>query len=252
MMDHNEAQMLISRMLDEELSPSEQSQLQQHLQVCAECRGVYSAFSSLTGTLREDLEEPPEALRENVMGEIRREEIRKKNLRLRRRAERVAAAAAVLILAVALSPRLRMGSVKGSAVTANVAVASAAVQEIQTPEAMEEATETAAERAVNEAAPAVPAAGAPAAPERAMMTSDEAPMEAARLYPLQETLAFLEGEESDFLPDREADLCLNTEDGELTLWFADGAVYYRLGDSEQIWLSPHSPEEVLEFVQNFE
>ena len=87
----------ISRMLDEELNAEEQAALAKHLETCPDCRALYEAFSAVSGALREDLEEPPESLRENVMAEIRREEIRKKNRRPRWAVLTVAAAAALAL-----------------------------------------------------------------------------------------------------------------------------------------------------------
>ena len=90
-------QALISRMLDEDLTAQEQRKLAEHLETCPDCRAVYGAFSALSGELRSDLAEPPESLRENVMGEIRRERIRSKNRRPWRCALAVAAMAAVVV-----------------------------------------------------------------------------------------------------------------------------------------------------------
>ena len=90
-------QALISRMLDEDLDAAEQRELAEHLKSCADCRAVYEAFSALSGALQNDLVEPPESLRENVMAEIRREQIRAKNRRPWRYALAVAAMAALVI-----------------------------------------------------------------------------------------------------------------------------------------------------------
>ena len=90
-------QELLSRMLDEDLDAHEQRELAEHLKNCPDCRAMYEAFSALSGQLRSDLVEPPESLRENVMAEIRREQIRKKNRRPWRYALAVAAMAALVI-----------------------------------------------------------------------------------------------------------------------------------------------------------
>ena len=90
-------QTLISRMLDEDLDAHEQRELAEHLKNCLDCRAMYEAFSALSGALQSDLAEPPESLRENVMAEIRREQIRKKNRRPWRYALAVAAMAALVI-----------------------------------------------------------------------------------------------------------------------------------------------------------
>lgn len=90
-------QALISRMLDEDLDAAEQRELAEHLKSCADCRAMYEAFSALSGALQNDLAEPPESLRENVMAEIRREQIRARNRRPWRYALAVAAMAALVI-----------------------------------------------------------------------------------------------------------------------------------------------------------
>lgn len=90
-------QELISRMLDEDLDAAEQRELAEHLKSCADCRAMYEAFSALSGELQSDLVEPPESLRETVMSEIRREQIRAKNRRPWRYALTVAAMAALVI-----------------------------------------------------------------------------------------------------------------------------------------------------------
>ncbi|MBO5555659.1 MAG: zf-HC2 domain-containing protein, partial [Oscillospiraceae bacterium] len=69
----------ISRMLDGELSPEEQAEVREHIAGCAECAALYEAFSAVSDAIGQDLEEAPESLHENVMAEIRREEIRRRN-----------------------------------------------------------------------------------------------------------------------------------------------------------------------------
>lgn len=70
-------------MLDDDLTAEEETALKSHLDTCGECRMMYEAFSGVSGMIAESLEEPPEALHENIMAEIRRSEIKKKNRRLR-------------------------------------------------------------------------------------------------------------------------------------------------------------------------
>lgn len=76
-------QELISRMLDADLTAEEEAALKSHLDTCMECKMMYEAFTGISGMIAESLEEPPEALCENIMAEIRRSEIKKKNRRLR-------------------------------------------------------------------------------------------------------------------------------------------------------------------------
>ena len=95
-------QELISRMLDEDLSPVEQGVLEAHLPNCEACAAMYKSFSALSQALEDQLEEPPESLRYNVMAEIRRAEIRKKN-RLSRPMKIILSTAACLALIVGIS-----------------------------------------------------------------------------------------------------------------------------------------------------
>lgn len=75
-------QELISRLLDEDLTAEEDSALKSHLESCAQCRLMFEAFSAVS-RLAGETEEPPEFLHENIMADIRRAEIKKKNRRLR-------------------------------------------------------------------------------------------------------------------------------------------------------------------------
>lgn len=90
-------QELISRLLDADLTAEEEAALRSHLDSCEECRLVYEAFSGIGGMIVESLEEPPETLHENIMAEIRRAEIKKKNRRLRPVLTAAACLAVVLI-----------------------------------------------------------------------------------------------------------------------------------------------------------
>ena len=95
-------QELISSMLDGELTPAEQAELEQHLSGCAECAALYGVFSGLSASLAADLVEPPASLSENVMASVRREGVLRRNLR-RPRTTAVVATAACLTLAVGLA-----------------------------------------------------------------------------------------------------------------------------------------------------
>lgn len=107
-------QELISRLVDRELSAEEGEELAAHARECEDCRRVYTAFTAISGMLADSLEEPPEELRENVMAEVRRSEIRKKN-RSRGGIKKLISIAAVAVLvigvgAVALPRLFPMGS----------------------------------------------------------------------------------------------------------------------------------------------
>lgn len=105
-------QEMISRLLDGELEAAEEAALAEHLKTCPGCAALYVAFSGLSETLSQDLEEPPERIRENVMAEIRRSELAKRNKRRLSRPVRgllVTAACLVLVVgaAYAAAPSLQ-------------------------------------------------------------------------------------------------------------------------------------------------
>ena len=94
---------LISRMLDEDLSRDERAALTEHLGTCRECAAMYQAFSALSDTISSDLAEPPEELCDNIMAELRRSEIIRRNRRrgLSRQMKNLIAAAACAALVLA-------------------------------------------------------------------------------------------------------------------------------------------------------
>ena len=69
-------QQLISQRLDGELTAAQEHELAEHLSRCAECRAVDAAFRALSEGFGGCAEEAPEGLCENVMADIRRENIR--------------------------------------------------------------------------------------------------------------------------------------------------------------------------------
>ena len=69
----------ISRMVDGDLSQAEERELREHVQSCPECALLFQAFSTLSNEMQSDLEDVPLDLRESVMAEVRREEIRRRN-----------------------------------------------------------------------------------------------------------------------------------------------------------------------------
>lgn len=100
-------QELISRLIDDELDFEERSVLAEHLKSCRECTALYSLFSGLSDSLSEQ-EEPPEQLHENIMAEIRRSEIKKKNRKvLSKQSRSIMAAAACFVLLIGASFGLR-------------------------------------------------------------------------------------------------------------------------------------------------
>ena len=124
-------QELISRMLDEDLTPVEQGMLQAHLPNCEVCSAMYKSFAALSNALEDQMEEPPESLRYNVMAEIRREAIRKKN-RLSRPMQIVLSTAACLALIVGISLGSGVLRSKGAAPAASQSTAVLAESSLQT------------------------------------------------------------------------------------------------------------------------
>lgn len=72
-------QELISRMVDGDLSPEEKHDLSDHVETCPSCSALFQAFFAISKQIEEDLEEPPLDLRDSVMAEIQRAEIRRRN-----------------------------------------------------------------------------------------------------------------------------------------------------------------------------
>ena len=112
---------LISAYIDGELPDGEKDGLLSHLASCERCRAVYDTLSSVSDELRENMEEPPEGLLENVMAAVRSESgyplagasgnQKKRRAVIFRRAALAAACLAVVILAVPTLSKLgRMGS----------------------------------------------------------------------------------------------------------------------------------------------
>ena len=95
-------QELISRMLDKDLSRDEVLAVMEHLDQCAECAAMYEAFTALSDTVAQDMAEPPEGLAEDVMANIRRQEIREKNMRTKKQLKTIIAAAACVAVVVAV------------------------------------------------------------------------------------------------------------------------------------------------------
>ena len=121
-------QALISRLIDREITPEEGEELAAHARECEECRAVYAAFSALSDMIGDDLVEPPEELGENVMAELRRSELWKKNKkprRLRRIAALAACAALIVGLGALTLPRLfaRKGASSDAALFSTAAAA---------------------------------------------------------------------------------------------------------------------------------
>lgn len=170
-------QELISRLVDDELSAEEQAVLVSHLEHCPDCAALYQAFQSISGVIAEDLAEPPEALSENVMAELRREAIKTENRKKRRWKGPLATAAclAVVIAAVWLMPNM---------FRANSAAPSEAPA-LASDQAAPQARGYGLENGDDSASAEVAVTGA--APETA--EAEEAPAEAAEAYSIEENAA---------------------------------------------------------------
>lgn len=170
-------QELISRLVDDELSAEEQAVLVSHLEHCPDCAALYQAFQSISGVIAEDLEEPPEALSENVMAELRREAIKTKNRKKRRWKGPLATAAclAVVIAAAWLIPNM---------FRANPAAPSEAPA-LASDQAAPQTRGYGLENGDDSASAEVAVTGA--APETA--EAEEAPAEAAEAYSIEEGAA---------------------------------------------------------------
>ena len=101
---------LISCLVDGELSEAEEKELADHLNVCPECAALHAAFADLSSLMEEDMEDAPESLCANVMAELRRAEIIKKN----RRKSAVKAVLATAACAVFVIAAGRLGGFKAA------------------------------------------------------------------------------------------------------------------------------------------
>lgn len=95
-------QELLSRLLDGELSGEERRRLEEHLNVCPECREMYRAFSAVSEALASDLEEVPAQLHEKIMDGVRAAPapVRKRGVLVRLRPYAAAACFVVILSAV--------------------------------------------------------------------------------------------------------------------------------------------------------
>jgi hypothetical protein len=70
---------LISRSLDDELTVDERKELAVHLASCHKCSELWQLMADISGMMEADMDELPEGLHENIMADIRRSEMKKKN-----------------------------------------------------------------------------------------------------------------------------------------------------------------------------
>ena len=89
-----------SCLIDGELDDKRAGELRQHAAQCEECRAVLEAFTALSGGMEDLQAEPPAALHDNVMAEIRREN-RKPVLIFTKRSRQLAAVAVLTVVLLA-------------------------------------------------------------------------------------------------------------------------------------------------------
>ena len=65
-----EYELLISRLLDDDLTIDEEAALREHMRSCPDCQRTFRAFSAVKESLRDDAVSPPESLAASVMERI--------------------------------------------------------------------------------------------------------------------------------------------------------------------------------------
>ena len=275
-------QELISRLLDGDLSAREEADLRRHLDGCSACAALYSAFAAVSRGIGSGLEEPPADLRENVMADIRREEIRRKN-RLPAALRGVLSVAAVAVLVVGVYWGVSLSrSTQGAALNAAAYETAPLEEKALVPEeaaAFEEAAEAeeapeaarfdmAAGADASMAAPAptlAPAAkdeaGEPASQAaEALPDEDAAPAEDGRVWDLSSwdlslLRELLGGEPAELNPeDQEPELLgsilVRSRDQlvSVPLYVQDGALYYLDPLDRSVYRAELSPGELLGFL----
>ncbi len=215
-------QELISRMVDGDLSQKEQKELLAHIETCPECAALYQAISLLSEKISGELEESPLDLRDNVMAEIRREEIHKRNrLPTILRAVMSAAACLAVIVGVYLGVSLTRGNHLNTAAFQSSDAAVAEEKAIAAPtEALEEKP-AAPQLAAGDPAPAEEPesaeeaprqfADSAAAPEAVKETGEEPPAAAEAANALDAAPAEEPAPEEDAAPVDEAEEELDEE-----------------------------------------
>ncbi len=277
-------QELISRMLDGDLSRDERDELAAHVKSCPDCAAVYVAFRSLSENLNADLAEPPASIHENVMAEIRRDQVRHRNSahRSHRGWHYAMAAAACLVLIVAAGlnlPKLltfRKAAVQAAPAEAPM-MAAEYVKEAETETVFESAQKSAANSARDETSARADGLFAPEAPAEEPAVAEEVPAQsAAEREPAEDTgvnyryggfdsgALFLSEEQSEALlermsservslessPEQELTLVL-IQDGELRelkILIAGKQAVYVLADGDSFARIDASPAELLELL----
>lgn len=134
-MDCEKALELMSAELDGMCTEQERAALQAHLEACADCRETYRQLHALDEALQDAELEPPQALHDNVMRQIRKE--KKPARRVWLPAAAIAAAAALVLLAGQAGILSLPGFDRENSVTVNVGSAAERIFERIEPEAGE-------------------------------------------------------------------------------------------------------------------
>ena len=249
MKDCEKYQELISAMLDGEISAAEREELEAHVAGCADCAFVYSAFSALSEGLSHALEEPPERLRENVMAELRRDEIKKSSRRLSRPLKTLLAAAACMALAVgfwALGPGAAQKT-EDSLLDAGQAAPAAEAPAVRNSAADEALPADEGDGAADSAAgPQSAGFMLQSAGEDDASPSEELSLENTGLEELQD---FLSGRDSglsktETVQEPRWRLRLSGEESLIELYVYEGELYYSVEDSDTLYISALSPEDM--------
>lgn len=132
-MDCEKALELMSAELDGMCTEQERAALQAHLEACADCRETYRQLRALDEALQDAELEPPQALHDNVMQQIRKE--KKPARRVWLPAAAIAAAAALVLLAGQAGILSLPGFDRENSVTVNVGSAAERIFERIEPEA---------------------------------------------------------------------------------------------------------------------
>jgi len=247
-------QQLISQRLDGELTAAQEHELAEHLSRCADCRAVDAAFRALSEGFADSAEDAPADLCENVMGEIRRENIRKTNKRGSKRTWRsllaTAACFALICAAAATLPMLARSNASTAAAqsadTANETDGSGADAAMPADAAPAEEPESAAEQR--------------AKADRSMLYTMESASEAgAASYNVSadELGRFVEmlsdGASESAMPEAAADesCVVGSEYNNVCVYIYGGRVLYSTDGGETVYESAVSAEGVNEILAFF-
>ena len=238
---------LISRLIDEDLTDEESSQLQQHMAECEECRKLYDYMFGISEAMDESLEELPEGLHENIMAQVNRAATIQKN---RVRTSKIirlvtgTAAVAVLVAGVVLATGAgRMGSSQSSMAADARISASPQLAE----EAMGEEAPAEIETFPAEAPAEFDAAMEPEAPYTMVDQADTNTGAPAQVTG-ESLRSFLGGEAYEGDPGEPVQL-LTLEDGQFAFYELDGMLLYRDPADGQIYRSDKDVSQLREFIQ---